>query len=137
MYMTKLLIKLFIKNYSDTKSPSVRSQYGIFSGVTGIILNVILCIIKIFSGILSGSVSIIADAVNNAEVKYFEQDDKLVFNYVEFTSNIAYKDKIRVLHNGIILLEEDGDRYILLTYASGRWDELLAMKNPKITKDRY
>ena len=63
--MTKLLIKLFIKNYSDTKSPSVRSQYGIFSGVTGIILNVILCIIKIFSGILSGSVSIIADAVNN------------------------------------------------------------------------
>ena len=72
-----------------------------------------------------------------AEVKYFEQDGKLVFNYVEFTSNIAYKDKIKVLHNGIVLLEEDGDRYILLSYASGRWDELLAMKNPKITKNRY
>lgn len=63
--MTNLLIKLFIKNYSDTKSPAIRSDYGIFSGVVGIILNVILCIIKIFASLLSGSVSIIADAVNN------------------------------------------------------------------------
>lgn len=72
-----------------------------------------------------------------AEVKYFEKDGKLELNYIEFTSDSNYQDRIRVLHNGIILLEEDGPRHILLTYAEGRWKEFLAMKNPKLTKNRY
>jgi hypothetical protein len=72
-----------------------------------------------------------------AEVKYFEQDGQMVLNYIEFVSNSNYQDKIRVLHNGIILIEEEGHRYILLTYPNGRWDEFLAMKNPQLTKNRY
>lgn len=72
-----------------------------------------------------------------AEVKYFEKDGKLELNYIEFVSDSNYQDKIRVFHNGIVLFEEEGHRYILLSYAEGRWDELLAMKNPKITKNRY
>ncbi len=63
--MNKLLKKLFIKNYQDTCSPVVRAAYGVFAGVVGIIFNVILFGIKLFAGILSGSVAVIADAVNN------------------------------------------------------------------------
>ena len=72
-----------------------------------------------------------------AEVKYFEKDGKLELNYIEFVSDSNYHDKIRVFHNGIVLFEEEGPRYILLSYADGRWEELLAMKNPKIRKNRY
>lgn len=72
-----------------------------------------------------------------AEVKYYEKDGKLALNYIEFVSDSNYQDRIRILHNGIILLEEEGPRYILLTYPDGRWDEFLAMVNPKLTKNRY
>ena len=72
-----------------------------------------------------------------AEIKYFEKDGKLILNYIEFVSDSNYRDRIRILHNGIILLEEEGPRYILLNYANGRWNEFLAMKNPKLTKNRY
>lgn len=63
--MTRFLIKLFIKDYNNTKDPAVRIRYGIFSGVVGIIANIILCAVKIIAGILTGAVSIIADAINN------------------------------------------------------------------------
>ena len=72
-----------------------------------------------------------------ADVKYFEKDGKLELNYIEFVSDSNYQDKIRVFHNGIVLFEEEGPRYILLSYAEGCWDELLEMKNPKIRKNRY
>ena len=63
--MRKLLLKLFIKNYQDTSNPNVRAKYGILSGIVGIIVNIILCTIKIVAGIISGSVSILADGINN------------------------------------------------------------------------
>ncbi|MBP3323851.1 MAG: cation transporter [Clostridia bacterium] len=61
--MTKLLLKLFIKN--DINSPEGRSKAGSLSGIVGIISNIILFAAKIVIGTLSGSVSITADAVNN------------------------------------------------------------------------
>lgn len=63
--MTKLLIKTFIKNYGDDESPSVRSAYGKLAGKVGIVCNVLLCIGKFIAGIISGSLSISADALNN------------------------------------------------------------------------
>lgn len=63
--MTKLLIKNFVKDYKNTTSPSVRSAYGKLGGFVGIVCNVILFILKIVIGTISGSVSISADAVNN------------------------------------------------------------------------
>ncbi len=63
--MTNLLIKAFIKEYKNIDDPRVRSRYGTFSGVISIICNIILFIIKITIGVLSGSISIIADAFNN------------------------------------------------------------------------
>ena len=63
--MTKLLGRLFIKNYENTTDPSVRKAYGTLSSVVGIIINLILAIFKLLCGILSNSVSIMADAFNN------------------------------------------------------------------------
>lgn len=63
--MRKLLLKIFIKDYENTKDPKVRSKYGSISGVVGIISNLILCTLKMLAGIFSGSVSIIADGINN------------------------------------------------------------------------
>ena len=63
--MTKLLGRLFIKNYKNTTDPSVRKAYGTLSSVVGIIINLILAIFKLLCGILSNSVSIMADAFNN------------------------------------------------------------------------
>ena len=63
--MRKILLKLFVKDYNNTKDPIVRTKYGTLSGVVGIISNLILCTLKIFAGIFSGSVSITADGINN------------------------------------------------------------------------
>ena len=63
--MIKLLIKLFVKNSSETQDPIVRKNYGTLSSVVGIIVNIILSCIKILAGVLSGSIAIIADALNN------------------------------------------------------------------------
>lgn len=58
-------MKLFVKNSDDTSSSTVRTAYGVLSGVVGIICNVLLCAGKFTVGLLSGSVSVVADAVNN------------------------------------------------------------------------
>lgn len=63
--MVKLLSILFIKNRKEYSNPKVRQKYGILSGVLGIFLNLVLFAIKLTGGILSGSVSMIADAFNN------------------------------------------------------------------------
>lgn len=63
--MTKLLIKLFIKDSSNTKNPKVRAAYGMLCGVVGIAVNLILTAAKFFIGSLTGSISITADAINN------------------------------------------------------------------------
>lgn len=63
--MTKLLIRLFVKSPNDTKSPATRHAYGKLSSVTGIIVNLLLAALKLLAGVLTLSVSITADAVNN------------------------------------------------------------------------
>ena len=63
--MTKLLLKLFIKNPEETGNPKTRSAIGKLSGVVGIVTNLLLFAGKLAAGLLSGSVSITADAMNN------------------------------------------------------------------------
>lgn len=63
--MTDLLAKLFIKDYKNVDDPKVRSAYGELSGVVGIVCNFILAIAKFIVGVISGSVTISADAANN------------------------------------------------------------------------
>lgn len=63
--MTKLLLRLFVKNYENCEDMTVRASVGKLAGATGIVCNIILFLGKLMAGILSGSVAIIADAVNN------------------------------------------------------------------------
>ena len=63
--MTKLLIKLFIKDYQNIANCHVRERYGKFAGIVGIVTNIALFIIKIIIGTIFCSIAITADAVNN------------------------------------------------------------------------
>ena len=63
--MTELLIRLFVKNPQDTKNRTVRAAYGTLGTCTGIAVNVLLSTLKFFVGMLSGSLAVMADAVNN------------------------------------------------------------------------
>ena len=63
--MYKLLVKLFIKDNKNTKDPIVRAKYGSLAGNVGITVNIILFIFKIIAGIISGSIAIITDGINN------------------------------------------------------------------------
>ncbi len=63
--MTELLIRLFVKNRQDTKNRTVRTAYGTLGTCTGITVNVMLSALKFIVGMLSGSLAVMADAVNN------------------------------------------------------------------------
>ena len=63
--MTKLLIKLFIKDKENINEPLVRSKYITLGSYVGILVNIVLFAIKFTIGIISGAVSITADAFNN------------------------------------------------------------------------
>ena len=63
--MTKLLLRLFVKDAENTDSPKVRAAIGTMSGLVGIMCNVLLFAFKLLVGTLTGSVSITADAMNN------------------------------------------------------------------------
>lgn len=61
----KLFRKAFIKNYKNVTDPKVRNRYGVCAGIIGIVSNAILFVVKIVAGIIGGSITIIADAINN------------------------------------------------------------------------
>ncbi len=61
--MTGLLIRLFAAG--DPSEAKTRAKTGKLSGIVGIVCNILLCVLKLLVGSLSGSVSITADAMNN------------------------------------------------------------------------
>ena len=63
--MTEWLVRRFVKDYQDAGNVRVRTRYGQFAGIVGIICNMLLCLGKGAIGLIAGSVSIVADAVNN------------------------------------------------------------------------
>lgn len=63
--MTEWLIRRFVKDYENAGNVQVRTRYGQFAGIVGIICNLLLCLGKGTIGLVAGSISIVADAVNN------------------------------------------------------------------------
>ena len=63
--MTQWLIRRFIKNPDATENQQVREAYGTLGSVTGMALNLALSIMKMLLGLLTGSVAVTADGVNN------------------------------------------------------------------------
>lgn len=63
--MISFLSSVFIKNREQIEDAAVRQQYGMLCGAVGIALNIVLFIGKFIAGLLSASIAITADAVNN------------------------------------------------------------------------
>lgn len=63
--MSDFLFKKFVKDFENVKDPKVRDSYGKLAGIVGIISNGILCAMKIIIGLISGSIAIVADGINN------------------------------------------------------------------------
>lgn len=61
--MTERLAKRLARG--DDSKTALRTAYGQIGGIVGILLNALLAVAKLFAGVVSGSVSISADAVNN------------------------------------------------------------------------
>ena len=63
--MTNFLLDRFVSNFRHPEEPQVRSAVGKLAGTTGIVCNSLLFVIKMAVGLLTGSVSVLADGVNN------------------------------------------------------------------------
>lgn len=77
--MTDLLSKIFVKDYKNTANAEIRAKYGVFSGVVGVIVNFLLAAIKLVIGMISHSIAITADALNN-----FSDAGSSVITFVSF-----------------------------------------------------
>lgn len=60
-----MIKQLFIKDYKNVEDVNVRNKYGMVSGIFGILTNLFLFVTKLIIGLLSNSVTIVADAFNN------------------------------------------------------------------------
>ncbi len=65
MLLGESLWKRLVKDHNNTSDPAVRAAYGRLAGIVGIGCNLLLFVAKLVTGLLSGSVSVTADAVNN------------------------------------------------------------------------
>lgn len=63
--MTEQIIRCFVKDSENIKDAKVRQAYGRVSGMVGIFCNLILFAFKLLAGVMTGAVSIMADAFNN------------------------------------------------------------------------
>lgn len=63
--MTEVLIRFFVNNKDEVKDTSVRQQYGIMASITGIMVNVLVCLGELIIGFLIGSIAMISDAIHN------------------------------------------------------------------------
>ncbi|MBE7034676.1 MAG: cation transporter [Ruminococcaceae bacterium] len=63
--MNRYIVRLFVRNDTETNNPAVRAAYGKLAGLVGILCNVLLFGLKIWVGLISGSVAVLSDAFNN------------------------------------------------------------------------
>lgn len=63
--MTEFLIRHFVKDYQNIQDVEVRTRYGSLAGMVGICCNLLLFTVKLLSGLLVNSISVMADAFNN------------------------------------------------------------------------
>ncbi len=65
MLMNLKILSLFVKDAKNVTSPGVRSKCAMTASIFGIVSNAVLSAIKLLIGIISGSIAIVADGVNN------------------------------------------------------------------------
>ncbi|OLR63141.1 cation diffusion facilitator family transporter [Anaerostipes sp. 992a] len=63
--MIEFLVKKFVPDKDNIHDPQVRQRYGTLGSSVGILCNVVLFAVKFISGLMTGAISIMADAMNN------------------------------------------------------------------------
>lgn len=63
--MIDYLLKRLIKGNDDYTDRKLRGRIGYFSGIVGLLINLLLSIIKLVIGLMASSIAITADAFNN------------------------------------------------------------------------
>lgn len=63
--MIGFLVRRFVRDSERTDDPAVRERCGVLAGGTGLALNLLLFAGKLAAGLLTGAISITADAFNN------------------------------------------------------------------------
>ncbi len=63
--MLDAVLRRLIPHYRDTHDPIVRERYGLLAGGVGLGLNLLLFAAKLLAGVLTGAISVTADAFNN------------------------------------------------------------------------
>ncbi|MCM8779436.1 MAG: cation diffusion facilitator family transporter, partial [Candidatus Omnitrophica bacterium] len=61
-FITRNLLKIFVKDSEEFQKPEVRAKYGYLEAWVSIVVNTALSIIKLILGIISNSIALIADA---------------------------------------------------------------------------
>ena len=82
------LTKIFIKDRDNTSDPHVRESYGKLTGITGIILNIILCASKIVTGLITGAISVVS-----AGIDYLSDAASSIITLVGFKLSAKKPDK--------------------------------------------
>jgi len=60
--MLELILKQFVKDHKNTGNPAVRTRYVMVGSVAGIIVHMLMFAVKLTAGLLSNSLTIIADS---------------------------------------------------------------------------
>ena len=63
--MSEYLLNLVTEGNEDYTDGKVRSQIGYFSGIVGLVINLLLSIVKLIIGLMASSIAVTADAFNN------------------------------------------------------------------------
>ena len=63
--MTNFLLRRFVPGYQNSADPVVRNDIGRLAGIAGVVCNCLLFAVKLAVGLAAGSVSIVADGINN------------------------------------------------------------------------
>ena len=63
--MMRSILKIIVSGHGDASDPFVRGRVGKATSIVGMCVNIVLFAGKLFVGLLSGSVAIVSDSINN------------------------------------------------------------------------
>ena len=63
--MREFLIRTFIKDADCIKAPAVRTRYGNLASLTGMLVNIAVCLGELIGGFIVGSLAMISDGLHN------------------------------------------------------------------------
>jgi cation diffusion facilitator family transporter len=122
----KFIRKLLVKDYKNVSDAAVRTRYGVAAGIFGLISNALLFAGKLAVGIAGGSITVIADAVNNLsdmgsgavtlagfKIASRPADKEHPFGHARFEYIAGLIVAFAVLSIGVLLLKDSIEKIII------------------------